>query len=245
MIKYLSRLIIMELTHEARENAWKKCGKLCPMVFAFAINPQDVDKDIVYPSHHMCHMMVHTKIGALLTTDGLSNPFDERWKDAPHQNGFKVELYYMTDEPVLEYNWESYIDNSMLRNPCFQMLGQVEEIIAKYTHSIYDILERDKFVHLMIDDRFVPKEYWDKFSITRTEEDGKKTCKACVLLGLEHDAVTSKFDGPLSKIRFVNVKLLTNDEFFFMIENSEKELAEKFQECEDRLISSFDRKSII
>lgn len=236
---------ILDFTYETRKAAWETCGKLCPMTFAFVINPQDIDKDIAYPSRQMSHMMVHTKIGTLLTTDGLSNPFDERWKDPPHQNGFKVELYYMTDEVLSEYNGESYMDNSMLKNPCFQMLGQVEEIIVKHIMSIYHILERDGTAHLMIDDRFVPKEYWDKFSITRTEEDGRKTCKACVLLGLEHDAVTSEFDGPLSKIRFVNVKLLTNDEFFFMMENSEKELAEKFQEHENRLVSSFDRKSII
>ena len=231
------------LTCEARERAWKACGRPCEQVFAYLVNPTFHDSKLSMPGSSINHQMIFTDLGTILTSNGLSDPFDEFWKDAPKTNGFQIEIYYMTDKPVKEYvSGDNIIDSTMMESPLYQMLYKLEQLISSQIHGIYDVLNTKRYEFFMIDDSFIPKEHWDKFSLTSKD---KKRTVVCVLLGLTHPKITNEFDGPLSKIRFVNVKLLTNNEFFYMHEHGAQKLVDLLQARDDCLISSFDRQSVV
>jgi len=242
----------MSLTSNARQAAWETCGKLCPQVFGFVLlKPHDIMPGFYLPDDHLDHQMIFTKKGTILTSNGLSDPFDDSWNDFPKQNGFKLELFYMTDIPVQEYHTgDMTIDGTMIRDPHYDIMLKIERMIATEAYNLYDIIKReDNFIVIKLEHTLTDPEYSNKFGFNK---NGKNFI--FVMLGVVDPDIPNEIDGPLSKIRFLNVKLITFDEFEFISKlvcdgmddhQAQKILYTKMCESPNPLISSVNRPSVV
>ncbi len=86
----------------------------------------------------------------------------------------------------------------------------------------------------------IPPELEDKFVNAKG--------RVGALFGLTGAELPSSIEGPLSTIRLVNVKLLTLDELEFILEggaSARNDLAARFEQTPDALVSSLHRDSIL
>lgn len=240
---------LLELSQEARIAAWKRCGRPCPEVFA---GPMTTDPEFNTPAGNLNHQMIFTSKGTVLTTNGLSDPFDESWNTVPSQNGFKLELYYLTDEKVTEYSEKDLvIDETMIHDPHFGLMGQIEKMIVTQGGAFYNHIYDKGFVILGLNTPLLTDpEIANKFGYNNGKENF-----IMVMLGLTDPDLPIEIDGPLSKIRFVSFKVLTNDERLFIgdqLKDDNVEVAaagqilyEKIQASPNPVVSSWTRNSVV
>lgn len=212
-----------EATHTAVEAAWEKVGAVDPMLMVPVINPMFMGAP-PWPNTRQSYRRVVCEQGVLRASDGLADPFDpENWEGAPAINGFEVEVYAIgpDEEWVLE------------------MVQQLSMQVA-HTMSIADHLKEHGVFSMELWDVNLPDAHAPRFR----NEDGR----VGVLVGIDDEAVVPTWvDGPLTRIRLLNVKLLTLAELGHVIEHGAKgrnELVERFAGAE-LLVSSLERASVV
>lgn len=211
---------------ELRDSFWKKLGEVDEDVMAPAINPAFMGGSR-WPNLRQAWMVVRRQSSTIITSDGLSDPFDEPVnKLMKTSNGFGIELYMETSgnlDPV-QGSWQ------------FDMIYEVSQHAADTGNNIRDLLKKYKYMSTELWDVGVPKEFKNSHG------------RVGVLLGLPSETVPPKVKLSLQTILIVNVKLLTLRELEYVVENKAKgreQLVELMLLEANPSYSDLDRKSVI
>lgn len=222
-----------EATHTAVEAAWERVGAVDPMLQVPVINPMFMGAP-PWPNTRQAYRRVVCEAGVLRASDGLADPFDaEMWDEAPSINGFELEVYAIGPESPRanddgdEQDW---------------VLAIVQQLAMQAAHSMQlaDIIAQHGVISMELWDVPIPAAHASRF----VNEEGR----VGVLLGLTHEeTVPTWVDGPLSRIRLLNAKLLTLDELAMVVERGAEgraELEEKLTAAGEVLVSSLERASV-
>lgn len=213
-----------------KEVFWKKIGKLHTDVLAPVINPS-FSGNPSWPSLRQAFQIIETPEGTIITTDGLSDPYEDFDINPENQNfnGIGCELYIETknnntDLDSIKNTWE------------FQVLYQVAQLAAS-NPNIATIFEQYTFLSTeLYDCSLLPKEY--------INNEGR----CAVLLGLPSSFVPATLELSLEKIKIVNIKLLHLSELKYIQEKGAEgrmEIANLIQKQNDSSKSFLERKPVI
>ncbi len=172
---------------EARDEFWARVGALSPDVIAPFIDPalMGYPRWPVRPAYRV--IAGHNR-NTILTTDGLSDPFDEDHPMAQDGvSGFRLELYVETDEPIT-------IDDAA-RSWQFAMLSQMAMNTAD-SGEVRELLDEYGQISIELYDVQVPKAF--------QLDEGR----AGALIGARSKLVRESFDGAAGDVRAVSVMLL-------------------------------------
>ncbi|RZO54514.1 MAG: hypothetical protein EVA89_27825 [Sandaracinaceae bacterium] len=217
---------LCEETFRARDAAWAACGAVDPHVLAPMINPAFTGAP-AWPNLRQAYKTIRGPDGIVLATDGLSDPFDDSWRDPPSQNGFAMEVFGVTDvELPLTESW------------IFQIVAGFATQVAGHGH-IHSLLDELGCISTELYDVPIPDEARPRF----VNAEGR----VGVLVGLVAPPVPESVQGPLSSIRLASLKLLTLPELKHIVEGGETardELAERLRKTPHPLRSSLSRESV-
>jgi hypothetical protein len=217
--------LLSEQTYAARDEAWARCGAVDPYVLSPLINPS-FQGGPAWPNLRQSYKTIRGPVGVILASDGLSDPFDDSWRDPPRQNGFALEVYGVTDS-----------DQKLAGSWVFQIVAGFARHVANHGH-IHELLDEFGTLSTELWDIAIPESYRAKF----VNGEGR----VGLLVGLDAPPVPAKVEGPVSSIRFANLKLLCLPELEHVLEHGEPgrdELARRLLESEAPLVSSLDRVS--
>ncbi|MFO0614601.1 MAG: hypothetical protein U0414_18595 [Polyangiaceae bacterium] len=222
-----AREALQTATSAAIEAAWAGWGTVDPAVLTHLINPMFMGGPR-WPGVRQAYRVVRKGPSVLLASDGLADPFLPA--DPADRNGHGLEVYAIAGEAP-----ES-IPGSWL----WTLVWQTAQLAAGRP-DIGDLIEELGLVSSELYDVKIPDEHAARF----VNDAGR----VGVLLNLTHPStLPPSVDGPLSKIRLVNVKLLTLSELAFVVQGGESaraELAKRFGEAPDPLTSSLTRASVV
>jgi hypothetical protein len=223
-----------DATHQARHEVWSAWGTVDPYVIAPIVNPAFLG-GTRWPGLRQAHLVVRKDGAVLLASDGLADPAE--WPDADPTNGLGVEAYAITGDDIDDAGEVMRVGTSWLG----AMVQNVSNTLAAEGWPLIDALAEYRIMTIGLtgilgseDDRWV-------------DDDGMSVA----MLGLTDPEIADVVPGPLSAIRFLNVKLLTRREADFCIQDARgsaaarAELARRFAEQGDVLWSSLDRESVI
>lgn len=217
-----------EATHTALEHAWATVGAVDPLLMVPAINPMFLGAP-PWPNTRQSYRLVKVGGQVLRASDGMADPFDpERWEDAPETNGFELEVYAIG--PAGSDDDEDWV------------LAMVQQLAMQVAHSrrVAELIEQHGVLSMELWDVPIPERHAARF----VNEDGR----VGVLVGLtQEETVPTWVDGPLSKIRLLNAKLLTLDELAMVVERGAEgrtELVEGLTAAGELLVSSLQRASV-
>lgn len=203
-----------------------ECGEVDPYLLAPLINPAFTGAP-AWPNLRQAYKTVRGPAGIILATDGLSDPFDDSWRDPPKQNGFAVEVFGVTEvEQPLKESW------------IFQVVAGFAAQVAGHG-QIHALLDELGCISTELYDIPIPEAARPRF----VNGEGR----VGVLVGLEAPPVPSSVQGPLSPIRLASLKLLTLPELKHIVEGGERardELSERLAKTAAPLVSSLDRDSV-
>ena len=220
---------ILQQGYEARDNIWKKVGRLDDYVLAHLMNPalQGMPE---WPDLRQSYKVVHLGNGhTIIATDGLSDPFmkDHQFYK-PNVNGFGLELYIEITEPFDEgkagYTW------------WYNLLYQ-EALQVAYSGDL--LTKLNEYDGVLSTELYDVHELPDKF---------KNEGRAPILLGAPSNIVPNEIKGPLSSIRFVSIELLTLDELEYVLDKGEdgrSDIARELVKRYGTAISALDRQSVV
>jgi Suppressor of fused protein (SUFU) len=154
-----------------------------------------------WPSMRQSYVIVNSKEGTIIASDGLSDPYDDFDTNSENQpyNGIGCEFYIECDQEI--ENFED-IKNSWQ----FSLVYQAAQLGAG-NPNISSMIEEYGYISTELYDCTVPKEF-----INEDERCG-------VLLGLSSTLVLSQTQLSIEKIKLLNVKLLTIKELEYINEN--------------------------
>ena len=211
-----------------RTQLWSELGKVHDHVISHLINPAFMGAP-AWPSSRQAFVVIETSEGAIIASDGLSDPYEDLDTDPDNKfNGVGCEMY-------LEC-MESFDDIDAAKNSWqFSILYQASQLAAG-NPDICKIIREYKWVSTELYDCRVPEEFLN--------EEGR----AGVLLGLESKLVPSTTKLSLEEILLINVKLLTATELAYISEhgeNARNEVAEKILKQEQASKTFLDRTSVV
>lgn len=216
-----------EETFRARDEAWARCGEVDPYVLAPLINPAFTGGP-VWPNLRQAYKTIRGPVGVILATDGLSDPFDDSWADPPHQNGFALEVYGVTEtEQRREDGW------------MFQIVAGFAALVAR-NGRVHSLLDELGTISTELYDVPIPEPARARF----VNDAGR----VGVLVGLDAPPVPASCAGPLSAIRLANLKLLTRSELAHVVAHGEggrAEVTRRILAAPAPLVSSLARAAVI
>jgi hypothetical protein len=222
-------------TTTACAQAWSSWGELDPYVLAPLINPAFMGGP-EWPGLRQAHLIVRRDIGVLMASDGLAEPIE--WSDDDPTNGYEVEVYGITGDHVGAEGLANGVGFSWLG----LLVRTVSNTVARLGWQFTDALAGSGLLTMACPGIDLP-DGADRFR----DPDGH----CVVMLGLTDPELPDAVDGPLSRIRLVNVKLLTEDEGDFCLDDGaaspdrRAELARRLREQGQVLWSSLERPSVV
>jgi hypothetical protein len=209
----------------ARGSAWERWGRLDGDVLSHLVNPHFMGGPR-WPGLREAFRVARRPDAVLVASDGLSDPFDP--DEGPADvNGFGLECFAVSDSPL----------QSLPGTWLFSMVWQISQFAAS-RGDLGSLLEELGLLTTELHGVEIPGEHRDRF-VTSEGRVG-------VIIGMIEDPVPSVIEGPLSRIRLVNVKLLTVDELAFAMDNGDhgrRELCRRFPT--PVLASGLSRRSVL
>jgi hypothetical protein len=212
-----------------RENQWKSIGKLRGDVITHLINPAFMGGP-EWPSTRQAFVIVDTPSGTILSSDGLSDPYNDFDDNPDNQayNGVGCEFYMECNENLgsfdeIKSSWQ------------FTVVYQAAQLAAG-NPNIATIIEEHKYVSTELYHCTVPESFQNEHE------------RVGVLLGLSSQQVPAELELSLEKIRLVNVTLLTKEELEYINENGGEariEIAKRLEELPTSGKSFLERKSVV
>ena len=182
------------MDRKTRLEYWQKIGEVDPNIIAPLINTafRNLPK---WPSLDQSFILLKKANGnTVIATDGLSSPFDPRLGSTNQStDGFGLELYVETDEPIND------ITNSYQFDLVYQMALQVAN-----STKIKEMLDRYGVITAELYDVRAPESF--------KNSEGR----VGVILGLKSNDIQD-----LSQVEMINIKLLTLTELKYIAENGE------------------------
>lgn len=215
---------LMEQTDDARVQAWGEWGEVSPDVLTHLINPS-LAGGPRWPAMRQSFRTARKDHMVLVASNGLSDP----WDDGRKANGFGLEFFAITGDP-LDATSASWL---------WDLVWQMSQFAAKHG-GIADLLDEMGLISTELYDVRIPEEHRDRF----VNDAGR----VGVLLGMVDEPMPDAIEGPLSSIRLANVKLLTLPELEHVAENGEEarqELDARFCAMPGALVSSLTRPSLV
>jgi hypothetical protein len=216
---------LTKLTSEARDAAWSAWGTVDDDVLTHLINPMFMGGP-AWPNTRQAFRVVRRPDELMIASDGLADPFDD---PSAGRNGLEHEFYAVTSDPIDE------IPGSWL----WDLVWQMSQFAASHG-GIASLLDEMGLISTELYDVRIPEQH--KASFVNAEE------RVGILLGLVDSVPPAAISGPLSRIRLVNVKLLTLPELAYAVEHDEEgrqELARRFAAQGRVLASSLTRPSVV
>ncbi|BAV05825.1 hypothetical protein SAMN05421788_10834 [Filimonas lacunae] len=209
-----------------RTSFWQAVGKLEEDVIAHIINPAFMGGPM-WPSVRQAFITVHRPDSTILASDGLSDPYDDmdtNPDNAPY-NGFGLETYIVT-EPLtgpVQSTWQ------------FQLVYQAAQLMAD-NGSVASMLDKQPYISTEFYNVDVPAEFLNA--------DGR----VGAMLGISDEGLPAGIELSLETIKLVNVKLLTQAELKYVIDNGQEgrmKLAALLKEQGNGGFSSLQRPSVV
>lgn len=217
---------LFEQTVEARNSFWEEVGTVDPNVMTHFINPAFMGGPR-WPALRQAFIKVETPDSVILTSDGLSDPFDDR--EEPSQ-GFGVECYLESTDPALRTSiaslnqtWQFVLVYQVAQN--FAQNGNVKALFKEY-----GILSME-FYDLGVPDAFCA-------------EDGR----VGVMLGVKPWQRPLSIAGPVADIDLISIKLLAPRELEHILQyggRGREALAKMFHEQGSYHLSNLGRVSVV
>jgi hypothetical protein len=185
---------------ERRNEFWKEIGTIHQDVISHLINPAFMGGP-KWPSLRQAFIVINTKEGTIIASDGLSDPYDDFDTNLDNQsyNGIGCEFYIECNEKI-----ENFED--IKKSWQFSLLYQASQFAAG-NPNISSLIEEYGYLSTELYDCSVPINF-----INKHERCG-------VLLGLSSKLVPSEIQLSLEKIKLISVELLTLKELEYIIEN--------------------------
>jgi hypothetical protein len=185
-------------TSKVLEAAWSGWGELAPHVLGHLINPTFMGGPR-WPAMRQAFRIARKGELTLVASDGLSDPFDD--EGAPKVNGFGLEVYAMTREPV----------GDVAASWLFSLVWNAAQLCAG-NGQVADMLEEMKLISTELHVRMPPEA-----AARYVNEHGR----VGVLIG-QATELPKQVQGPLSPIRLVNLQLLTREELADVVKRGPK-----------------------
>lgn len=214
---------------ELRTTHWKSIGNLHPDVITHLINPAFMGGP-EWPSTRQAFVIVDTPAGTILSSDGLSDPYNDFDENPENQqyNGIGCEFYLECNELLTSFDevkssWQ------------FSVVYQAAQLAAG-NPNIASIIEEYGYVSTELYHCTVPDAFLNEHG------------RAGVLLGLASAQVPSHLELSLETIRLVNVTLLTPEELEYITTHGNEgrlEVAKRLEALETSGKSFLERKSVV
>ncbi len=203
-----------KISCEKRDEYWNKIGEPFTDVIGNMINPSFMGGPR-WPSLRQAHIGIKIDNGTIISTDGLSDPYDDYDNNADNQNynGIGIEIYSISEnkfksiQEIIE-SWE------------FKIIKQVSNLVAS-NPNISNTLNEYKFISTTINGAGLPQKF--------INDDGGTG----ILLGIENNIVQKKLQLSIENISLVNVTLLMKNELDYILENgadARNEIANKMKD---------------
>jgi hypothetical protein len=179
---------LIEQTSKVLAGAWSGWGELEPHVLGHLINPTFMGGPR-WPAMRQAFRIARQGDLTLVASDGLSDPFDE--EGAPPVNGFELEVYAMTREPI----------GDVAASWLFSLVWNAAQLCAD-NGQVAGMLDEMTLISTELTLRMPPQA-----QARYANEHGR----VGVLIG-QTTQLPARVQGPLSPIRLVNLQLLTRDE---------------------------------
>ena len=215
--------------------AWGNWGNVDDELIGHMVNPAFMGGPR-WPGLRQAHSVTRRGRSVLLASDGLADPTS--WADAPPSNGYGVEVYGISADPL-----EARDTVSLATSWLGEVVMSTSRLIAQHGFGFVDALERNATLTVGFPNAALPGPNASKFI-----DDNQSLT---VLLGLIDKAIPEVIEGPLSPIRLVNAKLLTVAEAQFCVNSNvgsaeaREELGHRFADQGWALYSSLDRPSVV
>ncbi|AEA43798.1 suppressor of fused domain protein [Fluviicola taffensis] len=214
---------------QIREKNWKSIGNLHTDVITHLINPAFMGGP-EWPSTRQAFVVIDTPSGTILSSDGLSDPYNDFDENPDNQayNGIGCEFYIECSENLgsfddIKSSWQ------------FTVVYQAAQLAAG-NPNIASIIQEHKYVSTELYHCTVPESFQNEHE------------RVGVLLGLSSKQVPAELELSLEKICLVNVMLLTKEELAYITENGSEarlEVAKKLEELPASGKSFLERKSVV
>jgi hypothetical protein len=169
---------LMRRTAEARDAAWSNWGTIDDDVFTHLISPMFTGGP-KWPNTRQAFRAVRRPGEVLLTSDGLSDPYDD---EEVARNGLEHEFYAVTGDRL------DQLPGSWL----WDLVWQMSQFAAGHG-GVAGLLDEMTLLSTELYDVSIPASHRARF----VNSDGR----VAVLLGLDDKVPPSTVDGPLSPIR--------------------------------------------
>ncbi|RAL24221.1 suppressor of fused domain protein [Thermoflavimicrobium daqui] len=179
---------------EIRAQFWKSIGNVDPYVLTHLINPAFMNGP-TWPALRQAFLKIDTPSSVILTSDGLSDPFEELNE---LNQGLGMECFMESEE------LEAQTDMSEINKTWqFQILYQVSQNIANHGR-VRELLEHYGVLSMELFDIDLPDAFID--------EEGR----VGILIGMDAPNIPSKISLPGGEIQMVSVKLITLSELDYI-----------------------------
>lgn len=174
---------VIDETDDDRVQAWSQWGAVDSDVLTHLINPS-LTGGPRWPAMRQSFRTARKDGMVLVASNGLSDP----WDDGRDENGFGLEFFAITSDPL------DTVPGSWL----WDIVWQMSQFAAK-RGDLAELLDDMGLLSTELYDVGIPERHRSRF----VNADGR----VGVMLGMIEDPLPSSIDGPLSEIRLVNVKL--------------------------------------
>ena len=217
----------LEASIRARQQLWKRYGKLESGAFTFLKNPLLMGT-LKWPSLRTAFVRVDRTKSVLMASDGLSDPFTG---EPERGNGHGLEVYMETrDQDQIDKAWADHKTSWL-----FQTLYNVAQNIIHIPDVVAE-LESTGLVSMEL----------QKVSIADEWKNDNENIG--VLLGVTPKTLATEVKLPLSKAKLVAVVLLRPEELEYAKQEGEaglKKLNKLLRKKGEYHLSSLNRKSVI
>ncbi|HZE39216.1 MAG TPA: hypothetical protein VE172_10435 [Stackebrandtia sp.] len=222
-------------TSQVIRAAWGSWGSVDDAVIGNPSSPA-FEEGPQWPAMRQAYTVTRRGKGLLVASDGLADPM--RWRDAPPSNGYEVEVYAVSADRFDALGVDA-VASSWLGG----LVIGVARVAARNGIGFTEALEKNGTLVLSLQGLELPGRFASRFV------DEQNT--AAALLGLDGPELPPHVDGPLSRIRLVNIKLLTVEEARWCQRDAmdaraaRDELAARVNEQGWALYSSMERPSVV
>jgi hypothetical protein len=219
----------VEQSCEARERAWSAWGAVEPEVLTHLLNPA-LAGGPMWPNMRQAYRVARKGGLVLLASDGLADPFDAslfEGEEPPATDGLELEVFAIGAVA-------GDVGGSWLWSAVWQMAQN-----AAANGQLAALFDELDLLSIELEGIQVPGPAAARF----VTEQGR----VGALLGLAEPPIPKEVQGALSRIRLVNVKLLTVSELEGVRRRGTEgrtELAQRLAAQGDILVSSLDRPSV-